>query len=189
MKAATLRLLTLAIAIAIGLPACSKDEAATDPATTAIADDTGGSAKGDFGPPQGAPVEAVLTSPPLVPPATGRTAPAKVIVSLDVVEKDMEISEGVTYTFWTFGGTVPGSFIRVRQGDTVEFHLRNMPDSKMPHNIDLHGVTGPVAARPPASPRPAMSAASPSRRSTPACTSTTAPPRRWACTWPTACTG
>jgi len=23
------------------------------------------------------------------------------------------------------------------------FHLRNMPDSKMPHNIDLHGVTGP----------------------------------------------
>jgi nitrite reductase (NO-forming) len=89
MKAATLRLLTLAIAIAIGLPACSKDEAATDPATTAIADDTGGSAKGDFGPPQGAPVEAVLTSPPLVPPPTGRTAPAKVIVSLDVVEKDM----------------------------------------------------------------------------------------------------
>jgi nitrite reductase (NO-forming) len=49
----------------------------------------------------------------------------------------------VTYTFWTFGGTVPGSFIRVRQGDTVEFHLKNHPDSKMPHNIDLHAVTGP----------------------------------------------
>jgi nitrite reductase (NO-forming) len=31
----------------------------------------------------------------------------------------------------------------VRQGDTVEFHLKNHPDSKMPHNIDLHGVTGP----------------------------------------------
>lgn len=101
------------------------------------------SADGDFGPPQGEPVKAVLTSPPQVPPATGRSAPAKVIVELDVVEKEMEISEGVTYTFWTFGGTVPGSFIRVRQGDTVEFHLRNMPDSKMPHNIDLHGVTGP----------------------------------------------
>jgi nitrite reductase (NO-forming) len=25
----------------------------------------------------------------------------------------------------------------------VEFHLNNHPDSKMPHNIDLHGVTGP----------------------------------------------
>ncbi len=88
-------------------------------------------------------MEAVLTAPPNVPPPTGRSAPAKVIVKLDVIEKEMPISEGVTYTFWTFGGTVPGSFIRIRQGDTVEFHLRNMPDSKMPHNIDLHGVTGP----------------------------------------------
>ena len=44
-------------------------------------------------------------------------------------EVDLEISEGVTYTFWTFGGTVPGCFIRVRQGDTVEFHLHNHPDS------------------------------------------------------------
>src|SRR5690606_35798409 len=69
--------------------------------------------------------------------------PAKVIVDLEVIELEQEIAEGVTYTFWTFGGTVPGSFIRVRQGDTVEFHLKNHPDSKMPHNIDLHAVTGP----------------------------------------------
>ena len=88
-------------------------------------------------------VKAELTSPPLVPPPTGRKAAAKVIVELEVVEKEMSLSEGVSYTFWTFGGTVPGSFIRVRQGDTVEFHLKNHPSSKMPHNIDLHGVTGP----------------------------------------------
>lgn len=98
---------------------------------------------GDFGPPQGAPIQAVLTSPPNVPPPVNRKYPAKVIVNLEVVEKEMAISEGVSYTFWTFGGTVPGSFIRVRQGDTVEFHLKNHPDNKMPHNIDLHGVTGP----------------------------------------------
>ena len=100
-------------------------------------------AAGDFGPPRGAPIHAVLTSPPNVPPPVARNRPAKVIVTLEVVEKEMPISEGVTYTFWTFGGTVPGSFIRVRQGDTVEFHLKNHPDNKMPHNIDLHGVTGP----------------------------------------------
>jgi nitrite reductase (NO-forming) len=111
--------------------------------TTSPTSSTTGSAKGDFGPPQGEPIKAVLTSPPNVPPATGRKAPAKVIVELEVREVEMEISEGVKYTFWTFGGTVPGSFIRVRQGDTVEFHLKNHPDSKMPHNIDLHGVTGP----------------------------------------------
>lgn len=144
MKAVTVsRSLFLATAFAaLALAGCTgrPDEAAN---TSSAASGTGGSQKGDFGPPQGQPVDAVLTSPPLVPPPTGRTAPAKVIVKLDVIEKDLPISEGVTYTFWTFGGTVPGSFIRVRQGDTVEFHLRNMPESKMPHNIDLHGVTGP----------------------------------------------
>jgi nitrite reductase (NO-forming) len=143
------RVLTLAMAIALALSACGGDKAEGDKdvkgekATAASDGETGGSRKGDFGPPQGEPIKAVLTAPPQVPPATGRTVPAKVVVELDVVEKEMPISEGVTYTFWTFGGTVPGSFIRVRQGDTVEFHLRNMPDSKMPHNIDLHGVTGP----------------------------------------------
>ncbi|WP_410505730.1 copper-containing nitrite reductase [Janthinobacterium sp.] len=100
-------------------------------------------ATGDFGPPQGMPINAVLTSPPMVPPPVNRKYPAKVIVNLEVQEKEMQISEGVAYNFWTFGGTTPGSFIRVRQGDTVEFHLKNHPSSKMPHNIDLHGVTGP----------------------------------------------
>ena len=130
--------LGLVAAFALLTSACSEREAAA-----AAQVETGGSLKGDFGPPQGEPVNAVLTSPPEVPPPTNRKHPAKVIVELEVIEVDREIAEGVTYTFWTFGGTVPGSFIRVRQGDTVEFHLKNHPDSKMPHNIDLHGVTGP----------------------------------------------
>jgi nitrite reductase (NO-forming) len=99
--------------------------------------------EGDQGPPVGQPIHAILTSPPNVPPPTHRNHPAKVIVELEIREVEKEISEGVRYTFWTFGGTVPGSFIRVRQGDTVEFHLKNHPDNKMPHNIDLHGVVGP----------------------------------------------
>ncbi len=116
---------------------------AADPSTNAAPTDTGGSAAGDLGPPQGEPIQAVLTAAPVVPPPIDRDYPAKVIVDLEVRELDLEISEGVTYTFWTYGGTVPGSFIRVRQGDSVEFHLKNHPDSKMPHNIDLHAVTGP----------------------------------------------
>jgi nitrite reductase (NO-forming) len=139
-----LSLLALLLAAA-ALAACADDasRAAETAGSSAAAADTGGSRRGDVGPPQGEPIEAVLTSPPEVPPPTGRNQPATVIVNLEVIEQDMEIAEGVTYTFWTFGGTVPGSFIRVRQGDTVEFHLHNHPDSKMPHNIDLHGVTGP----------------------------------------------
>jgi nitrite reductase (NO-forming) len=135
----------LCLCATVAFVGCTRRETATPtPAPTATADSAAAKdSKGDFGPPQGEPIKAVLTSPPNVPPATGRSAPAKVIVELEVLEKEMPISEGVAYTFWTFGGTVPGSFIRVRQGDTVEFHLKNAPDSKMPHNIDLHGVTGP----------------------------------------------
>jgi nitrite reductase (NO-forming) len=79
----------------------------------------------------------------VVPPPSNRTRPAKVGVDLEVREVVREIADGVKYTFWTFGGQVPGRFIRVRQGDTVELHLQNHPDNKMPHNIDLHAVTGP----------------------------------------------
>jgi nitrite reductase (NO-forming) len=93
--------------------------------------------------PVGEPQQAVITSAPEVPPPTGRTAPAKVVIQLEVQEVVKPLSQGVEYTFWTFGGDVPGPFMRVRQGDTVEFHLRNHPSSKNPHNIDLHAVTGP----------------------------------------------
>jgi len=90
------------------------------------------------------PVErAVLTPPPRVPAPIERDHPARVVVDLEVVEKTMRLADGVEYMFWTFGGTVPGSFIRVREGDRVEFNLHNHTDNTLPHNIDLHAVTGP----------------------------------------------
>jgi nitrite reductase (NO-forming) len=98
------------------------------------------------GPPLAAdlPVElAVLTEAPHVPPPITRKHAAKVVVNLEVREVVKRLADGVEYTFWTFGGNVPGSFIRVREGDFVEFHLNNHTSSKMPHNIDLHAVTGP----------------------------------------------
>ena len=85
--------------------------------------------------------EADLTAPPMVPRPVGKRAATKLIVNMEVVEKEMEMSEGVSYVYWTFDGSVPGSFIRTRVGDEIEFHLKNHPDSKLPHNIDLHAVT------------------------------------------------
>ncbi len=64
----------------------------------------------------------MLTAAPQVPPPTSRTQPAKVIVELEVLELVMPISEGVNYTFWTFGGTVPGSssaFVRETQSSSI----------------------------------------------------------------------
>ena len=87
--------------------------------------------------------DAVLTLAPAVPPPITRTQPTRVVVNLESQELVKRLADGVDYTFWTFGGAVPGKFIRVREGDVVEFHLNNRPDSRMPHNIDLHAVTGP----------------------------------------------
>ena len=86
---------------------------------------------------------AQLTFAPNVPPPITRKHATRVIVNLEVKEVVKKIADGVDYLFWTFGGEVPGKFIRVREGDLVEFHLMNHPSSKMPHNIDLHAVTGP----------------------------------------------
>lgn len=87
--------------------------------------------------------KAKLTMPPEVPPPIDRDHATKLTVELEVVEKEMKLADGVEYTMWTFGGSVPGKFIRVREGDMVEFHLKNHPDNKLPHNIDLHAVNGP----------------------------------------------
>lgn len=87
--------------------------------------------------------EATLTYAPNVPPAIKRDHPARVQVKMTTIEKVARLADGVEYTFWTFGGAVPGPMIRVREGDIIDFMLSNHPDSKMPHNIDLHAATGP----------------------------------------------
>ena len=86
---------------------------------------------------------AQLTYAPNVPPPITRDYPTKVIVNLEAIQVTGRLADGVTYNFWTFGGKVPGEFIRVREGDEVEFHLHNSPTSTMPHSIDLHAVIGP----------------------------------------------
>jgi nitrite reductase (NO-forming) len=86
--------------------------------------------------------EAELTSPPLVPKPIGSREATKLVVHLEIKELEGEMVDGTRYTYWTFGGSVPGSFIRTRVGDEVEFHLENHPDNKLSHNIDLHAVTG-----------------------------------------------
>ncbi|HXH82798.1 MAG TPA: copper-containing nitrite reductase [Candidatus Tectomicrobia bacterium] len=86
---------------------------------------------------------AVLRPVPQVPPPVARRAPARVLIDLETTEETGTLASGVEYTFWTFGGTVPGPFLRVRAGDVVQIRLRNAPASHVMHSIDLHAVTGP----------------------------------------------
>ena len=134
-----LRSTAVAAAVAITLISSPSEGAESAPTTGAL---PGAAAKGVDPTITGEEV-AVLTAAPAVPPPIKRKHPTKVIVHLEVREVVKRMADGVDYLFWTFGGEVPGLFIRVREGDLVEFQLHNHPSSKMPHNIDLHAVTGP----------------------------------------------
>jgi nitrite reductase (NO-forming) len=123
-----------AVVIATGAVACTPAEAANT-AESAVPVRTMEEIRG---------VEtAVLTVAPNVPAPITRDYATKVIEHLETTEEVKRLADGVDYTFWTFGGDVPGHFIRVREGDEVEFHLKNHNHSSVPHNIDLHAVTGP----------------------------------------------
>jgi nitrite reductase (NO-forming) len=74
----------------------------------------------------------------LAPPSD---APIKEFV-IPITDDTIEISKGVKYVGWTFGGTVPGPVIRVRQGDLVRVTVVNR--TKMPHSIDFHSARIPA---------------------------------------------
>jgi nitrite reductase (NO-forming) len=75
-------------------------------------------------------------------PLTARE-PQIVRVDLEAVEVEGQLADGTTFTYWTFNGAVPGPFIRVRVGDTLEVHMKNSTNSTMNHSVDFHAVTGP----------------------------------------------
>jgi nitrite reductase (NO-forming) len=95
-------------------------------------------------PPAQTVVEAVISREASdVPPPLGKRAPQTVRVDLISVELEGRLAEGATFGYWTFNGKVPGPFLRVRVGDTVEVHLKNAGDSSMIHSVDFHAATGP----------------------------------------------
>ena len=77
--------------------------------------------------------EALL--PVELPPLAAGTTHS---IELDVRNAEVVIDKGVTYAAWTFGGTVPGPILHVRQGDTVNFTLTNR--GTMPHSMDFHAA-------------------------------------------------
>jgi nitrite reductase (NO-forming) len=87
--------------------------------------------------------ETTVIPNPVAPPPTGRSEPARLHLELETREVRAQLADGVSYDFWTFNGTVPGPMLRIREGDTVDFTLKNAAESTHPHSIDFHAVTGP----------------------------------------------
>ncbi len=85
----------------------------------------------------------IVRDPTDIPAPIGNRGPETLRVDLETVELSGQLADGTTFNYWTFNGTVPGPFLRVRVGDTVEVHLKNLPDSMMAHSVDFHATTGP----------------------------------------------
>jgi nitrite reductase (NO-forming) len=89
-------------------------------------------------------VEADISREPSdLPPPIGKRDPKTVRIDLFSVEVEGRLAEGTTFGYWTFNGKVPGPFLRVRVGDTIDIHLKNSADSTMIHSVDFHATTGP----------------------------------------------
>ena len=85
----------------------------------------------------------ISQDPKAVGTPVGKRGPQTVNVKLDTTEILGQLSDGTTYKYWTFNSKVPGPFIRVRVGDTVNVDMSNAKDSHMIHSVDFHAVTGP----------------------------------------------
>ncbi len=85
----------------------------------------------------------IVRDPTDIPAPIGVREPKTVRVDLETIEVEGQLADGTTYKYWTFGGQVPGPFIRVRVGDTIEVHMKNRTNSTMAHSVDFHAVTGP----------------------------------------------
>lgn len=88
-------------------------------------------------------VDEIARDPNDIPKSVTRGEDGVVDVAITAKEVIARMADGVTFNYWTFDGTVPGQFIRVREGDTVRLTLTNDATSLHHHSIDLHAVTGP----------------------------------------------
>jgi nitrite reductase (NO-forming) len=92
----------------------------------------------------GAPIAPdIVRDPTDLPPPIGNRPPQVVRIDLETIEMTGQLDDKTTYNYWTFNAKVPGPFVRVRVGDTVEVHLKNAANSVMVHSVDFHGATGP----------------------------------------------
>ncbi|VVM07453.1 nitrite reductase (NO-forming) [Methylacidimicrobium cyclopophantes] len=87
-------------------------------------------------------VPDISRDPSDLPGPLGKRPPKLVKVTLHTIEREGKLAEGASFPYWTFDGQVPGPFLRVRVGDTLEIHLANDPKSRMVHSVDFHAAWG-----------------------------------------------
>lgn len=87
-----------------------------------------------------------------LPPPITRVENATVRIALEAIAVRGTLSDGVEYEYWTYNRTVPGPFIRVKEGDTVEVSVFHNPAGHShtlewnPLDLAISGPFGPKIA-------------------------------------------
>ena len=136
----TLRIATGALALTATIGWGGAGFGATAPATK---DQHGHGAPAGVGASAAQQAASIVRAPTDLPGPIGRRGPQRLRVDLETVELMGQLDDGTTYHYWTFNRKVPGPFVRVRVGDTVDVVMKNHEDSVVQHNVDFHAVTGP----------------------------------------------
>src|SRR5690606_20376455 len=114
--------------------------------------------------------------PNLAPlPAGNRTHNVRV----DIVAQQIEIAPGVRYEAWTFGGSVPGPVLHVREGDRVVFTMKNRTAEKVSVTEPAKGSAPFLAQLAETNPQAALPAAVPMHHSIDIHAATVAPDDSW----------
>ncbi|WP_372629982.1 multicopper oxidase domain-containing protein [Cohnella sp.] len=130
MRKPWITLVSLAVAALLILPACQRQDASSKTihenaaAKTAVA-------------PVASAAANRINQPPVEPIVKRNGSIVEIEMTSQVT--DIEISKGVVYNAWTFNGTAPGPVLRVKEGDTLKFTLKNL-DPDIPHSMDFHAV-------------------------------------------------
>ena len=71
----------------------------------------------------------------------GQASAKTINVEMTAVETEVVIDgKGTKFKAWTFNGQFPGPVVRVTEGDTVHFTLKNLPTNSRPHSMDFHSA-------------------------------------------------
>lgn len=100
-------------------------------------------------------------------------------VRVDVVAQQIEIAPGVRYEAWTFGGSVPGPLLHVREGDRVRFTMKNRSHERVSVTEPSHGAAPFLAQLAASNPQKAVPAAVPMHHSIDIHAATVAPDDKW----------
>jgi len=104
-------------------------------ATTVVSTSTGVAAAPGFDFSAGPP-DAFQARNPQAPAVSTQPAGSVHKLTLEMIEKQIEIAPGVSQLMWTFNGQVPGPILRGKLGDTFEITLVNKGTTG--HSIDFH---------------------------------------------------